>query len=1301
MFLRIGSSGRGGGAARHGRGGHFVALIAVLLSGLPPAPAAASPADPQVLIYNTEGNRLRRYDVDTIGSGLVEDVLQASAADEPVHGRDSNGSICRFHDGSGRYVHGEDTGQPNPPAGFGVFAADGTQIGKLTPTYPSYSSGQPEPHGCAIRDDGILFTTDVGQQGFGYNNGQLTMWFPPYDRFPGPPPPAANAYPNNNLASENFCKIDEKIGTAASVVIDSRGRVYVASSSGLVVYRYDGSWPTGLGPGQGCEASDSVGTPKVDPGRITRSVFLPLMGITAYTGLAIAPGGNSIYSATILDGKIREFDLDGNFLRMIVDHAAPGGVFPLPYGTPQSIAVGPDGTLYYADLDLTGTFPNLGPGPNGKVWRVRFDTVGNPLTPEIVRQNLAYPDGVAVLPGDLEPSRQRTLAGGPRRQAFYGEESIITPANVANLDVRWTHKAGGAITGSPVVADVEVPGEGRIRVVYFLSWDRNLYAVRFIDGSLLWKMPTDPQPNATFPTATTVDVADVDGRDVVFVGSGEVFYALDAATGSEIWRFTVGTGCGTLGVGGGFPGFCNPASGNERNEIEGSAFVADGTVFVTMDVDDKAVGKGGMYGLDARDGRMRWFFDLESGKTCRPDPTDNIRQYDPYHSEAELNLPAGFLAKPGCDHPRNRNGCGNIWSSPAVDFEREAIYLASSNCDTDFDAGSSEPEPPMPRYDEAIFALSFDGEPVWVWRPREVDNDDLAFGGAPNLFEIDFGGATRQVVGVGNKDGSYYVLDRDGINRVTGVVEPYWQTRVVPGGDIGGIIATASVDEGDRRIYFSTAAGDGVVNNPASKPAQQPTLHALDMDSGAILWQNDAANGFTPPQFASYGPTSASPGLVYFGQVPLAALRIHDAASGAELKRVDLSHFAAASMATVRDGTVLVGESIGPGITASLPADLTALCVSGTSGCAACNDGVDNDGDGYSDFPADPECRSAADVSELPECADDFDNDHDGGTDFPGDPGCRNGLAASREAPICNDGIDNDKDGDTDLDDGDCVEAWWLTEALPPAPQPTLTPPQSLLQPGQNHTVTARVRDQFGFPYPRIPVAFDVIAGPNAGTDGTCSPNADCTTAGNGTVAFSYAGAGGAGVDEIVAGVRDSAGATIESNHVLATFNTPPDCSAAAAEPAELWPPDHELKTISVAGVYDDDDDPIRLAITGIRQDEPVAAAGDGRTAPDGTGLGTEIAEVRAERVGNPNAPGDGRVYQILFSANDGRGGECSGSVMVCVPHDRGAGTGCVDQGPLFDSTVAAPAGCGMGFEAALLLPPIVRRYRRRRTVSR
>lgn len=57
---------------------------------------------------------------------------------------------------------------------------------------------------------------------------------------------------------------------------------------------------------------------------------------------------------------------------------------------------------------------------------------------------------------------------------------------------------------------------------------------------------------------------------------------------------------------------------------------------------------------------------------------------------------------------------------------------------------------------------------------------------------------------------------------------------------------------------------------------------------------------------------------------------------------------------------------------------------------SACADGLDNDGDGRIDFPADPGCTSADDndESDPPQCSDGFDNDGDGLTDYPNDPGC-------------------------------------------------------------------------------------------------------------------------------------------------------------------------------------------------------------------------------------------------------------------------------------------------------------------------
>ena len=60
-----------------------------------------------------------------------------------------------------------------------------------------------------------------------------------------------------------------------------------------------------------------------------------------------------------------------------------------------------------------------------------------------------------------------------------------------------------------------------------------------------------------------------------------------------------------------------------------------------------------------------------------------------------------------------------------------------------------------------------------------------------------------------------------------------------------------------------------------------------------------------------------------------------------------------------------------------------------------CRDGIDNDGDVFIDYPADPGCENPDDDNETdiitpPECSDLIDNDGDGFIDYPADPGCIN-----------------------------------------------------------------------------------------------------------------------------------------------------------------------------------------------------------------------------------------------------------------------------------------------------------------------
>ena len=99
--------------------------------------------------------------------------------------------------------------------------------------------------------------------------------------------------------------------------------------------------------------------------------------------------------------------------------------------------------------------------------------------------------------------------------------------------------------------------------------------------------------------------------------------------------------------------------------------------------------------------------------------------------------------------------------------------------------------------------------------------------------------------------------------------------------------------------------------------------------------------------------------------------------------------------------------------------------------------------------------------------------------------------------------------------------------------------------------------------------------------------------------------------------------------------------------------------------------DNLAITVTAIRQDEPVDSFADGNTCPDGAGVGSATALVRAE---HRRLVSDGRIYHVRFTADDGNGGRCNGEVEVCVPRRFPFfGWVCGDQGALFDSTGPCP----------------------------
>ncbi len=139
--------------------------------------------------------------------------------------------------------------------------------------------------------------------------------------------------------------------------------------------------------------------------------------------------------------------------------------------------------------------------------------------------------------------------------------------------------------------------------------------------------------------------------------------------------------------------------------------------------------------------------------------------------------------------------------------------------------------------------------------------------------------------------------------------------------------------------------------------------------------------------------------------------------------------------------TLFAGQHLNA--TAQSPNEITSLLsdpdvvVQGLSTVTYCSDGIDNDGDGKIDFPADPGCESAIDPDEtdVPACSDGKDNDGDGAADYPADKGCSSVLDNDESGgAACGNGVDDDGDGKIDFpDDSGCTDANDVSENDVPA----------------------------------------------------------------------------------------------------------------------------------------------------------------------------------------------------------------------------------------------------------------------------
>jgi outer membrane protein assembly factor BamB len=206
---------------------------------------------------------------------------------------------------------------------------------------------------------------------------------------------------------------------------------------------------------------------------------------------------------------------------------------------------------------------------------------------------------------------------GVRHHGYNSTENVLSPSNVSGIDVAWSFATGNSIDSSPAVATQVTIGRlgmGLVTTgrVFIGSTDDKLYALNAATGAQLW----------AFTTTGAVESSPAVSGNTVFAGSddGNV-YALNATTGAKIWSFTIGSPVSSPAVAGGVVYAAsengdvhalNAATGAlmwsfvTGSFIGTSPSVAGGRIYI-------GANNGNVYALNAATGAQVWSVSLGSG----------------------------------------------------------------------------------------------------------------------------------------------------------------------------------------------------------------------------------------------------------------------------------------------------------------------------------------------------------------------------------------------------------------------------------------------------------------------------------------------------------------------------------------------------------------------------------------------------------------------------------------------------------------------------------------------------------------
>ncbi len=399
---------------------------------------------------------------------------------------------------------------------------------------------------------------------------------------------------------------------------------------------------------------------------------------------------------------------------------------------------------------------------------------------------------VLVVAGVVQYPRQSAHAassdwpmflGNDARTGYNSTESAITASTASTLKVKWTSSMGGRVNAQPVVANGQVYGGSWNGVESATDLAGNKLWSAAIGGQIANCSPPDVFGIGSTPSVNTVTI-NQSSTQVVFVGGDDPTTKI-----ASLYALNAADGR-TI--------WKTPLSTTGNNFVWSSPVVYNGSVYIGLSsVNDCPLVRGALIKLDSATGVIQNTF---------------------------------YTVPPGCIG-------ASIWSSPAINDATGKLFITTGN-----NGQCSATEP----YAQALIELNAaDLSYVDAWQvPASQHRVDSDFGATPTLFTTSIQGTTRQMVGVVNKNGTYYALDQNALH--TG---PVWMQPI-----------------SSSTISISSSAWDGSMlyvagrNTTIGGKACTGSIRALDPTTGAFIWQ-DCLNGGNV-----LAPVSAVPGVVFVAE---------------------------------------------------------------------------------------------------------------------------------------------------------------------------------------------------------------------------------------------------------------------------------------------------------------------------------------------------------------------------------------------------------------------------------------------------